>query len=60
MHGKEFVHYMENTNKTAVKFGRSENKKTFNFNLSEFIANKEAFSCCYSGIQFYYPKQIVR
>ncbi len=51
---------MKNTNKTAVKFERSENKKTFNFNLSEFIANKEAFSCCYSGIQFYYPKQIVR
>jgi len=51
---------MENTNKSSVNRVRSENKKIFSFNISEFLANKEAFSCCYSGIQFYYPKQIVR
>ena len=51
---------MENQNRTNMTNGRSENKKTKTFNHSEFNANKDAFSCCYSGIQFYFPKQIVR
>lgn len=51
---------MKNQNRTTMTADRSENKKTSSFNLSEFMANKDAFSCCYSGIQFYYPKQIVR
>ena len=30
------------------------------FNQKEFNANKDFFSCCYSGIQFYYPTQSTR
>ncbi len=39
------------------------NKKQVNtdqFNQKEFNANKDFFSCCYSGIQFYYPTQSIR
>lgn len=39
------------------------NKKPVNttsFNQKEFNANKDFYSCCYSGIQFYYPTQSTR
>ena len=42
----------------------SETKKktaaAASFNQKEFNANKDFFSCCYSGIQFYYPTQSTR
>ncbi|MBR4457287.1 MAG: hypothetical protein IKS32_13875 [Solobacterium sp.] len=37
-----------------------DSKAKDTFNQSEFNANKEAFSCCYSGLFFYYPKRVTR
>lgn len=49
---------MKTYEKKPVQNNTAKDKKTFN--LSEFNANKTSFSCCYSGIQFYYPVRSTR